>query len=316
MKPRVLLIGKNGQIGHALEKLLPPIGELVALDRRDLDLNSSRAIREIIDFTRPNLIINAAAYTAVDRAEKEESVARAINAEAPAIIAQAAKRIGSGLIHYSTDYVFDGAQSSPYAENHPTNPINAYGRSKLAGEEAIRNTEVPHLIFRTSWVYSTRGKNFLLTIVCLATQREELRIVQDQIGSPTSSRAIAQATVDIVAQWLNPETKLDARMLEGCMGTYNMTAAGATNWAGFAREILIESRNAIQNNKEPTWLKEALKGNRITAKRVVQIPSSAYFTQAKRPSYSVLSNARLENEFGIRLPNWLEELQTLFRDDS
>jgi dTDP-4-dehydrorhamnose reductase len=313
MKARLLLIGKNGQVGHDLERLLSRIGELVALDRRALDLTSPGAIREKIESTRPHLIINAAAYTAVDQAEKEESAAQTINAEAPAVIAETAKRIGSALIHYSTDYVFDGTQSSPYEEHNPTNPINAYGRSKLAGEEAIRKTGVPHLIFRTAWVYSTRGKNFLLTILRLATQREELCVVQDQIGAPTSSRAIAQTTVNIVAQLLKAETRRDEGILAGATGTYNMTAAGTTNWAEFAREILAEASDAIQNGSEPAWLREALRGKRIITKRVIPIASGEYLTPAKRPSYSVLSNARLESQFGVRLPNWLEELQTIFR---
>jgi dTDP-4-dehydrorhamnose reductase len=312
MKPRVLLIGKNGQVGHDLEKLLPRLGESVALDRSDLDLTSPRAIRDKIESIRPHLIINAAAYTAVDQAEIEESAAQKINAEAPAVIAQTARKVGAGLVHYSTDYVFDGTQSSPYEEHQPTNPINAYGRSKLAGEEAIRKTGVPHLIFRTAWVYSTRGKNFLLTILRLATQREELCIVQDQIGAPTSSQAIAQATVEVVAQMLNPQTKLDARAWEAASGTYNITAAGNTNWAEFAGEILAEASNAIQNGREPTWLRDLWKGKRIVAKRVIPIASAAYPTLAKRPSYSVLSNARLESQFGVRLPNWREQLQTIF----
>src|ERR1700678_439726 len=313
MKARILLIGKNGQVGHDLEKLLSRIGELVALDRRALDLASPGAIREKIESTRPRLIINAAAYTAVDQAEKDESAAQTINAEAPAVIAETAKRIGSALIHYSTDYVFDGTQSSPYEEHNPTNPINAYGRSKLAGEEAIRKTGVPHLIFRTAWVYSTRGKNFLLTILCLATQREELCVVQDQIGAPTSSRAIARTTVNIVAQLLKAETRRDEGILAGATGTYNMTAAGTTNWAEFAREILAEASDAIQNGSEPAWLREALKGNRIITKRVIPIASVEYLTPAKRPSYSVLSNARLESQFGVHLPNWLQHAEPIFR---
>src|SRR5438046_1728726 len=180
MKPLILLTGKNGQVGAELLRLLPQVGEVVALGHDQLDLSNPTDIRRTIREARPQLIVNAAAYTAVDQAETDETTARAVNAEAPGIMAEEAKKIGAALIHYSTDYVFDGTKKAPYDESDPVNPINTYGKTKLTGEDAIRNSGLPHLIFRTSWVYATRGRNFLLTILRLATEREELRIVSDQ----------------------------------------------------------------------------------------------------------------------------------------
>lgn len=189
---RILLTGKHGQVGNELAALLPRLGEVVAFDRHELDLAKPEQIRRAIRDTRPNVIVNAAAYTSVDLAEKQEAEARIINADAPALMAEEARRLDATLVHYSTDYVFNGAKDSPYNEDDPPNPINIYGETKLAGEQAIRDIGVPYLIFRTSWVYGTRGKNFLLRILRLATECEELRIVCDQVGAPTWSRDIAK----------------------------------------------------------------------------------------------------------------------------
>src|SRR6266566_2723292 len=199
MKPLILLTGKNGQVGAELLRLLPQLGEVVALGHDQLDLSNVSDIRRTIQEVRPQLIVNAAAYTAVDQAEADETTARAVNAEAPGIIAEEAKKIGAALIHYSTDYVFDGTKKTPYDESDSTNPINAYGQTKFAGEEAIRGSGVPHLIFRTAWVYATRGHNFLLKILRLATEREELKIVSDQVGAPTCASEVAAATSRILA---------------------------------------------------------------------------------------------------------------------
>jgi len=316
MKARILLVGKNGQIGHDLQQLLPAVGETIALGREDLDLSRPDSIRRAVQHTQPQLIINAAAYTSVDQAESDESAAYAINALAPAVLAESAKRVGAALIHYSTDYVFDGAKSLPYEENDATNPINAYGRTKLAGEKAIRDSGVAHLIFRTAWVYSTRGKNFLLTIMQLATQREELRIVKDQIGAPTCSRKLAEATARIVSNLPSDARGLAAGDLRELSGTYHMTAAGMTSWAEFAGEILANASDTIQDKIHPAWLAQILRGNPIIAKRIVSITSTEYPTPAKRPAYSVLSNARLENAFGVHLPDWREQLRRAFRSDS
>src|SRR5437773_4394960 len=194
MKPVILLTGKNGQVGAELLRLLPQLAEVLALDRDQLDLSNPTGIRRIIREVRPRLIVNAAAYTAVDQAETDETTARAVNAEAPGIMAEEAKKIGAALVHYSTDYVFDGAKKLPYDEADSANPINAYGKTKFAGEQAIRGSDVPHLIFRTSWVYATRGRNFLLTVLRLATEREELKIVSDQFGAPTCASEVADDT--------------------------------------------------------------------------------------------------------------------------
>jgi len=198
MKFRILLVGKNGQVGAELAIALPTLGEVIALDRQQLDLSKPDAIRRTIQAIRPALIVNAAAYTAVDQAEKEEAVAQALNVDAPALMAQEAKKIGAGIVHFSTDYVFDGSKRSPYVENDPSNPVSVYGKTKLAGEQAIQEVGVPHLIFRTAWVYGTRGRNFLLTILRLASQREELRIVHDQFGAPTWCREIARGTASVL----------------------------------------------------------------------------------------------------------------------
>src|SRR5437879_395450 len=193
MKPVILLTGKNGQVGAELLRLLPQVGEVVARSHDQLDLSNHADIRRTIRDVRPQLIVNAAAYTAVDQAETDEAMAHAVNAEAPGLMAEEAKKIDAALIHYSTDYVFDGTKKTPYDEIDSVNPINVYGKTKFAGEQAIRGSSVLHLIFRTSWVYATRGRNFLLTILRLATEREELRIVSDQVGAPTCALEVASA---------------------------------------------------------------------------------------------------------------------------
>jgi dTDP-4-dehydrorhamnose reductase len=312
MKPRILLIGKNGQVGSDLQQLLPAFGELIAVDRRQLDLSAPDAICRTIQEVRPQLIINAAAYTAVDQAEKEELTARAINAIAPAILAEQAKQIGAALIHYSTDYVFDGTKSSPYEESDLTNPLSAYGRTKLAGDQAIRDSGVAHLIFRTAWVYSTRGKNFLLTILRLATQCEELRIVKDQVGAPTASRELARATVQIVSQLCAAKNRFTEASLEGFSGTYHMTAGATTNWSEFAAAILDRASAIIEAKKEPPWLLAARNNRSLIARSVVPITTAEYPTPARRPLYSVLSNARLIGTFGVRLPDWSTQLRQVF----
>jgi dTDP-4-dehydrorhamnose reductase len=311
MKSRMLLIGKNGQIGHALEQELSAGGNLVAVGREQLDLTSPEAIRATIRNTKPQLIINAAAYTAVDRAETDERAAFAINATAPAVMAETGKEIGAVLIHYSTDYVFDGKATKPYREGDATNPINAYGRTKLAGENAIRDSGIGHFIFRTSWVYSARGSNFLLTMLRLASQHEELRVVDDQIGTPTSSLAIASATARIVSKL----SGVDGEMLEevrGSRGIYHMTARGATNWAEFAEAIVEQGAVTLQSQDKPAWFRSATGDSSRLAQRVVHIPSSQYLSPARRPAFGLLSNDRLERQFKVQLPDWREQLCRVF----
>jgi dTDP-4-dehydrorhamnose reductase len=302
MNPKILLIGKTGQIGFELATLLPRIGLTVALDRQELDLLKPAEIRRVIREVRPQLIVNAAAYTAVDQAENDEVTARAINADAPAVLAEEARKTGAILIHYSTDYVFDGIKTSPYNENDPANPVNVYGRTKLEGEDAIRSIGIPHLILRTSWVYATRGKNFLLTILRLATQREELQIVSDQVGAPTWSRAVAEATATIIRAADEGGSKmLDFSKISGM---YHTTAGGAANWCEFANAIL----EGVGGTSNLPWSQKAVQGAPIILRRIFPITTAQYLTPARRPLNSLLSNNRLNTTFNIKLPDWRAQL--------
>jgi dTDP-4-dehydrorhamnose reductase len=278
-RPTILLTGANGQLGYEIARLLPEHGEVTALDRSRLDLADVDAIRAIVEAIRPQLIVNAAAYTAVDQAEREEPLAEAINARAPAVLAEEAKRLGAVLIHFSTDYVFDGSASTPYDEQAPTRPLNAYGRSKLHGEQAIAATGAAAITLRTSWVYARRGHNFLLTMLRLGRERNELRIVADQFGVPNWSRQLAQATAALVANGL---PALAARA-----GLYHLSAHGQTSWFEFAQAIF----------------------GAATRPRLIPISSAEYPTAAVRPGFAVLATARFEQAFGIILPHWRDTLQ-------
>jgi dTDP-4-dehydrorhamnose reductase len=276
---KILLTGRNGQLGWELRRALAPLGEVLSLDRAALDLEDDAAIRRVVREANPGVIVNAAAYTAVDRAESEAAIAMRINAAAPGVLGDEARRCGALLVHYSTDYVFDGERNSPYREDDPPKPLNAYGRSKLQGEIAIRQSGCRHLILRTSWVYSNRGQNFLRTILRLARERPELRVVDDQIGAPTSAAAIARATAAMLR---------DVR----AEGLFHMSAAGRTTWRGFAKAILEHERLAIP---------------------LVAIRSEDYPTAARRPRNSLLDNTRLREAFGIALEEWREQLQEVLR---
>ena len=311
MKPKILLTGKNGQVGAELQRFLPQLGEVIALGRQELDLSRPDDLRGMIRTVCPNLIVNAAAYTAVDQAEKEEAIARAINADAPAVMAEEAKKSGAGLVHYSTDYVFDGSKNSPYEETDPTNPLNVYGKTKLMGEQAIQETGAPHLIFRTGWVYATHGRNFLLTILRLATQgSDELRIVSDQIGAPTWSRDIAWATTQILKRLYGRDDGL--AYLTEMTGLYHMTSVGETTWYEFARAILEE---ASRVPRSAPWFAAATGGRPFVARRVIPIPTEEYPTRARRPAYSLLSNSHLTETFGVQLPEWRMQLHSAFTDE-
>jgi dTDP-4-dehydrorhamnose reductase len=309
MKPVILLTGMNGQVGRELNRMLPSFGDVTALDRHQLDLSKPEEIRSVIRAVRPTLIVNAAAYTAVDKAESDEAAARAINAEAPAVIAEEAKKLGASLIHYSTDYVFDGSKTTPYEESDATNPQNVYGKTKLDGEHAIQQSGASHLIFRTAWVYAKQGRNFLLTILRLATQREELRIVRDQIGAPTLSREIAKSTADILAQIYGREHS-PLSMAE-VSGIYHMTASGDTSWCDFAKAILEE---ATMTAADTPWFAAATNNLPLVTRRVIPITTDEFPTPARRPAYSVLSNARLARTFSLQLPDWRTQLHSVFAD--
>jgi dTDP-4-dehydrorhamnose reductase len=307
VKPTILLTGKTGQIGWELHRLLLQLGQVFAPDRRELNLSDADSIRRVIRETRPQLIVNAAAYTVVDAAENDESNAYAINAEAPALFAEEAKRLGALLVHYSTDYVFDGSKRSPYNESDETNPLNVYGRTKLVGDQAILESSAAHLIFRTSWVYATRGRNFMLTILRLATEREELRIVHDQTGAPTCAADLAAATAKILTGTLI-RTK-GVFNFPAASGTYHMTAAGQTTWHEFAKAILEEAGRAPQNLP---WLTAATCGRALIASRVLPISTEEFHSRIRRPACSLLSNTRLMQTFGVTLSGWRTQLQRCF----
>ncbi|MDX1252774.1 MAG: dTDP-4-dehydrorhamnose reductase [Gammaproteobacteria bacterium] len=281
---RILLTGANGQVGWELLRTLSTLGKVVSLERGALNLADSDAIVRAVRDLKPGLIVNPAAYTAVDKAEDEPDLAMAVNGRAPGILAEEAKRIGAALIHYSTDYVFDGAKTTPYTERDATGPMSVYGASKLAGEQAIQAVGAPCLILRTSWVYGQRGKNFLLTMQRLAREREVLSVVDDQLGAPTWCRLLAEATAQIAAQGGAGV----AGYLRERGGVYHMSCAGQTSWHGFASAIL-ERMSAPVAQLRP-------------------IPSADYPTPAARPAYSVLDNARLIETFNVRLPDWLAGL--------
>jgi len=256
-----------------------------------MDLADPDSIRRTVREHKPNLIVNAAAYTAVDKAEEEPDLAMAINGAAPGILAEEAKRLGAVMIHYSTDYVFDGTKHEPYTEEDVPNPLNVYGKTKLAGERAIQAVGAPYLIIRTSWVYGMRGKNFLLTILRLAREREELRIVSDQIGAPTWCRMISEASAQIVAQIFSRVVPLP-HSFNDISGIYHLTAAGQTSWYGFAKAILSHYRSSV-----------------ASLPHLMPIATVEYPTPAIRPKNSVLSGDKLNHKFGLSMPHWESSLK-------
>ena len=282
--PRILLTGAAGQVGRELRRSFAGFGDLTAVDRESLDLSAEQQIRDTVRRLHPDVILNAAAYTAVDRAESEPGLASAINTLGPAILAEEARETNALLVHYSTDYVFDGSKSEPWTESDPPHPLNIYGATKLAGEQAIRDRGGRFLILRTSWVYGPHGRNFLLTMLRLGRERDRLTIVDDQIGAPTSSIEIADATRAVV------EGALAGRFgsPEEWTGLYHLTCAGSTTWFGFAQAIFARARHLLP--AKPLEL--------------IPISTSEYPTPAKRPRNSVLSNALLTNRFGIRPAPW------------
>lgn len=290
---KLLLLGANGQVGHELRRALTPLGVVAcgtrggrldggACERADLDQPAD--LRGLVERLAPDVVVNAAAYTAVDRAESERAAAFRANAEAPAVLADACARVGARLVHYSTDYVFDGRGRRPYREDDPTAPLGVYGESKLAGEDAIRASAAGHMIFRTAWVYATHGSNFLRTVLRLAREREELRIVADQFGSPTPAALIADVTAAILAQ--SPRAS----------GTWHLTATGETSWHGFASAIIDRAHGLGLLARRPA---------------VTAITAAEYPTPARRPARSCLDCARLQQDFGVRLPDWRAALDAV-----
>lgn len=283
-KRTVLLLGANGQVGHELVRTLPAIGRVIALDYPDIDFGNPGSLRALVRETAPQVIVNAAAYTAVDKAESEPALAQAINADAPAILAEEAADLGATVVHYSTDYVFDGTKAGPYVEADRTDPLSVYGKTKLAGENAIAKCP-RHLTFRTSWVISAHGNNFVKTMLRLAKERDSLRVVADQWGAPTSAALLAETTTSVLASMRNAASD-DTRW-----GLYHLVAGGETTWNGLARRVL----------EKASELGEVLK---TAPNSVASIMTAEYPTLAKRPMNSRLSTAKLFAAFQVQLPNW------------
>jgi dTDP-4-dehydrorhamnose reductase len=289
---KILLVGKNGQVGFELERSLACLGEVVATDRSSLDLSDNQVIQSFILDLKPDLIVNAAAYTAVDKAESEKEIAWQINANAPKVMANVAAELNIPLIHYSTDYVYNGLGTVPWKESDSTEPVNYYGETKRAGEQAIEQSGCSYLIFRTSWVYDTRGKNFLNTMLRLAEQRDELSIIDDQIGAPTLSWHIADITAQVIAK-----SVIDSDFWSKHSGIYHLVGEGETSWFGFAEAIFEQM---------------VKKGNK--APKLNAIPTSDYPTPAKRPLNSRVNTDKLYQHFKLRLPHWKQSLAIVLAD--
>jgi dTDP-4-dehydrorhamnose reductase len=289
---RILIVGAAGQVGLELQRSFAAFGTIVAIDREEVDLANPEQTRELVRREKPDLILNAAAYTAVDRAESEPEVAKAINEDAPRVLAEEALRSNALLVHYSTDYIFDGFKRQPWVEIDEPNPLSVYGATKLAGERALQQVGGRYLIFRTSWVYGPHGSNFLLTMLRLAGERDRLSIVDDQIGSPTTSIELARATHDIVAGAMSGKFGSP----EKWAGLYHMTCADTVTWFGFAQAIFARAAEQMG----------------VRSPELVPISTDEYPTPARRPKYSVLSNQKLFERFGIRLTKWQDALDEVF----
>lgn len=283
----ILLLGKDGQVGWQLQRSLAPHGPVVACGRADCDLADPARIRSVIREVRPSLIVNATAYTAVDKAESEPELAAAINAQAPGILAEEAARLGAMLVHYSTDYVYDGSKAGAYLESDATNPQSVYGRTKLAGEEAIRAVAGKSLIFRTSWVFGARGGNFVKTMLRLARERDSLNVVDDQVGAPTPAALIATVTGVVLAMLRRGEL-----LAAGENRLYHLAAANPVSWCAFARSIVGMARSTPDFDL------------RLSPDAIRAIPSADYPTPARRPLNSRLDCRRLEADFGLQMPDW------------
>lgn len=289
---RILIVGALGQLGRELQRSFDGTGELICYSRGEVDVADSEQVREMVRAAAPDVILNAAAFTAVDRAESEKELATAINATAPRVLAEEAKRHDILLVHFSTDYVFDGTKRTPWVESDRPNPLNYYGISKLDGERAVQDVGGRYLIFRTSWVYASHGKNFLLTMLRMGKERDQLAVVDDQYGAPTTSVALANATRSVV------EGIFAERFggVDKWAGLYHMTCAGQTTWCGFAEDIF--RRGKPRMNRVP---------------EILPIPTSEYPSPTRRPLYSILSNQKLYERFGVRLADWRDELDSILQ---
>lgn len=294
---KILLLGKNGQVGWELQRSLAPLGELIALDRHGDhklcgDLSDLDKLAATVRAVQPQVIVNAAAYTAVDKAESEATQARRINAEAPAVLAREAKTCGALLLHYSTDYVFDGSGQRPWREDDATGPLSVYGRTKLDGEQAVVDSGCAHLILRTSWVYAARGGNFARTMLRLAGERERLTVIDDQWGAPTGAELIADVTAHAIAQMRQQPAK---------GGIYHLAAAGETSWHGYAQHVIGQARQ----------LRPAIE---LKVREIAPIPTSQYPTPARRPHNSRLDCSKLQAAFDLRLPPWQDGVRRLLTE--
>lgn len=293
---KILLLGKNGQVGWELQRSLAPLGEVMALDRHSTewcgDLSQPERLAQTVADCRPDVIVNAAAHTAVDKAESEPELARRINAEAPAALAQAAARTGAWLVHFSTDYVFDGSGQEPWLEGDATGPLGVYGQTKLEGEQAMAASGCQHLIFRTSWVYAARGGNFARTMLRLAQERERLTVIDDQWGAPTGADLIADVTAHAVRQALR-----DASV----SGLYHLVAGGETSWHGYASHVIAQAQKL---RPELNW----------AVKEIAPVPTTAFPTPAKRPLNSRLNTQKLQSRFALTLPHWQQGVDRLLSE--
>jgi dTDP-4-dehydrorhamnose reductase len=289
---RILILGSTGQLGRELQRSFSGYGEVIARGRETVDFSGEDQLRSAVRTASPDVILNAAAYTAVDRAESEPDLAMAVNGHAPGVLAEEANRLGALFVHYSTDYVFDGTKAGAWEETDAPNPLNVYGASKLAGERAVEQVGGKHLIFRTSWVYGPHGKNFLLTMLRLGKERDLLKVVDDQVGAPTTSIALADATRSIVASIFEGR----CGSAESWAGVYHMTCGGSVSWRGFADAIFARAQNLLGGRRPAT----------------APIPTSEYPMPARRPQNSVLSNKKLNAAFGVQLPSWGDALDRVF----
>lgn len=292
---KILLLGKNGQLGWELQRSLAPLGEVIALDRLNQsglcgDLTSLNGLRTTIATLQPDVIVNAAAYTAVDKAENELELAQLINTQAPKVLAQEASKIGAWLVHYSTDYVFDGSGNEPWNENDKAEPLNQYGKSKLAGEQAIQDSECKYLIFRTSWVYGSKGNNFAKTMLRLATDRKTLDVIDDQVGAPTSAALLADCTAHALRQAVNDSN---------VAGLYHLAASGQTTWYNYAKFVIEQVQSG---------------GRELVVTEINPISTSEYPTPATRPHNSKLDTDKFCTTFGLTLPKWQQGVTRMLNE--